>query len=264
MEPTNKNEYSPEMTHLQPTRDLWNRIAADWETHIGHDGDRNRQMNSDPVLWALAGDVLGLTVLDAGCGTGYLTQKLFEKGAAATGVDFSERMLEVARRNYPHLEFLLDSCTTLSTLPDAHFDLLVSNYMLMDTPDLEETVQAFYRVLKPNGNAVLIFSHPCFPQGKTVVSEADGSIIYTWPFSYFEPQQRTDPPWDRFTDPLIWFHRPLSDYWKAFVKTGFRVVDFEEPRVTPERYHLAESERKLRNARTRAYSVAFKLAKSGR
>lgn len=251
-----------ESTNLQPTRDFWNRAAADWEIQVGHNGDSNRQMNSDPVLWAFAGDVRGLTVLDAGCGTGYLTQKLSEKGATATGVYFSERMLDIARRNYPHLEFQLDSCTTLATLPDAHFDLIVSNYVLMDTPDLDETVRAFSRVLKPNGTAVLVFSHPCFPQGKAFRAEADGLISYTWPFSYFEPKRCVEPPWGHFTESFIWFHRPLSDYWKAFTKAGFRVVDFEEPRVTPDRYHLAESERKLRNAQTRPYSVAFKLLKS--
>ena len=38
-------------------------------------------------------------------------------------------------------------------------------------------------------------------------------------------------------------------------------MGFEEPRVTEDRYHLAESEKKLRNSKTRPYSVAFKLRK---
>ena len=40
------------------------------------EGDGNRILNSDPVLWAFAGDVDGLTVLDAGCGTGYLSKMM--------------------------------------------------------------------------------------------------------------------------------------------------------------------------------------------
>jgi hypothetical protein len=39
------------------------------------------------------------------------------------------------------------------------------------------------------------------------------------------------------------------------------VVGFEEPRLTEDRDHLAENEKKLRNSRTRPYSVAFKLQK---
>jgi NMT1/THI5 like protein len=61
---------------VEETRDLWNRVADDWRIQVGDDGDGNRTLNSDPVLWKFAGDVSGLTVLDAGCGTGYLAKKL--------------------------------------------------------------------------------------------------------------------------------------------------------------------------------------------
>jgi 2-polyprenyl-3-methyl-5-hydroxy-6-metoxy-1,4-benzoquinol methylase len=82
------------MTHseIDETRDFWNRVAEDWRIQIGDDGDANRRLNSDPVLWAFAGEVRGLKVLDAGCGTGYLSNKLIERGALVTGIDFSERV----------------------------------------------------------------------------------------------------------------------------------------------------------------------------
>jgi hypothetical protein len=38
-------------------------------------------------------------------------------------------------------------------------------------------------------------------------------------------------------------------------------VDFEEPRITAERYHLAKSERQLKDCQTCPASVAFKLQK---
>ena len=59
----------------------------------------------------------------------------------------------------------------------------------------------------------------------------------------------------------MWFHRPLSDYWKAFTAAGFSVSAFDEPRLTEARAELARDERHLRNCRTRPYSVAFKLLK---
>jgi hypothetical protein len=139
---------------------------------------------------------------------------------------------------------------------------VVANYVLMDTPDLEATMRAFARVLKPGGMAVLVSSHPCFPQGAATVSEDGRQVSYYWDFSYFERRKCTDPPWGHFKTEFLWFHHSLSDYWKAFVAAGFAVVGFEEPRVTEDRYHLAENETKLRNSRTRPYSVAFKLRKS--
>src|SRR3954466_10685547 len=48
----------------------------------------------------------GERVLDLGCGTGHLTARLTEAGAAVVGLDSSGEMLEQARSAYPHLEFI--------------------------------------------------------------------------------------------------------------------------------------------------------------
>src|SRR5689334_11448125 len=62
-------------------RSFWNRVADDWNIQVGDKGDSNRLLNSDPVLWAFVGDVSGRRVLDAGCGTGYLSQQASNRGA---------------------------------------------------------------------------------------------------------------------------------------------------------------------------------------
>ncbi len=241
-------------------RDFWNRVASDWKIQVGISGDSNRILNSDPVLWSFVGNVQGLAVLDAGCGTGYLSKQLSDRGAHVTGIDLSERMIAIARGDFPGIDFRVDTCATLHTIPDASFDLVVSNYVLMDAPDLEDTVNAFHRVLRIHGLCVVVFSHPCFPQGSATTIDAAGTS-YTFPFPYFERTKCVDPPWAHFTSEFIWFHRPLSDYWKAFKAAGFDVVDFEEPRITKDRYHLVKSPRHLANGKTRPYSVAFKLQK---
>ena len=248
-------------------REFWNQVAQDWHIQVGEDGDSNRILNSDPILWKFMGDIRGLQILDAGCGTGYLTRKLVKQGAFATGVDISPKMVEIAREKSQqigvNIKYYIDSCSELNCFDDAVFDLLVSNYVLMDVPDLESTMQAFNRVLKVGSNAILLFSHPCFPQGKATVTEKDGTINYEWNVSYFERHQRLDPPWGHFTSDFISFHRPLSDYWKSFKASGFDIIEFEEPRITEDRFHLAQDSRKLHDAKTRPYSVAFKLQKKG-
>ena len=246
---------------MNEIRDFWNGIASDWEIQVGDDGDSNRRLNSDPILWQFAGNVQGLSVLDAGCGTGYLSAKLQQKAAQVIGVDLSENMIRIAKERHPNIEFYVDSCARLKTIRDDHFDLIVANYVLMDTPDPEETLAAFYRVLKAGGIAVTIFSHPCFPQGRASISEDFDEISYLWDFSYFEERRCTDPPWGHFTSEFTWFHRPLSTYWKTFKRTGFHVTDFEEPRVTRDRYHLAVNELELKKNKMRPYSVAFRLEK---
>lgn len=246
-------------------RELWNRVAADWEIQVGEHGDSNRILNSDPTLWKFAGDIQNLRILDAGCGTGYLARQLAAKGAIVTGIDLSEKMIAIAReksaRGDRQIDFYVDNCSKLDKLSEAYFDLIVANYVLMDVPDLEGALDAFNRVLKSNGHAVLVFSHPCFPQGKARVSENDEEINYSWSFPYFERHKCIEPPWNHFTTEFIWFHRPLSDYWKTFKSSGFEIIDFEEPRLTKERFHLAKSKKQLQNGKTRPYSVAFKLQK---
>ena len=246
-------------------REVWEQLAADWHIQVGEEGDANRRLNSDPVLWHFVGEVRGKTVLDAGCGTGYLARQLSARGARVTGVDFSEKMIDIARAQAATKElsitFTVDSCTTLASQPDAAYDLLIANYVLMDVDDLESAVAAFHRVLRPNGVAVLVFSHPCFP-ADFATDDAAGRH-YHWPFSYFARRQIVSPPWGHFTHDFLWFHRPLSDYWKAFKHAGFLVDDFEEPRLTPDRYHLAEDARRLHAATTKPFSVAFRLIKPG-
>lgn len=155
----------------------------------------------------------------------------------------------------------VDSISLLETVGDEEVDVVVANYVLMDTPELEEATRAFFRVLKPGGIAVVVFSHPCFPQGRAVASEDDEQTTFAWDFSYFQERKCVDEPWGHFTSEFIWFHRPLSDYWKAFVAAGFRIAEFEEPRIAPERYSLVDSPKLLKRSKTRPYSVAFKLQK---
>ena len=244
-------------------RAFWDRVADDWDLQVGADGDRNRRLISDPVLWRFAGEVRGLDVLDAGCGTGYLARGLSERGARVVGIDVSERMIAIARRKAPELDLRVDSCSTLASVGDASMDLVLANYVLMDTPDLEGTLAAFARVLKPGGAAVAVFSHPCFAQGSATESDDGREIHYHWSFPYFEPSQRVDPPWAHFKSEFLWFHRPLSAYWKAFRSADFDVVDFDEPRLEPERFHLVDDEHWQRRAHSRPFSVAFKLRKPG-
>lgn len=247
------------------TLEFWDLAASDWHIQVGLEGDVNRRLNSDPVLWKFAGDINGLTVLDAGCGTGYLSLKMAGKGGIVTGVDFSPNMIQIANENSKSaghdISFLVDSCSELKLVKNNHFDLIVCNYVLMDLPDLKEAISSFYRVLKKNAVAVLVFSHPAFPQGRSTKIGDKNGVSYQWDFSYFENRKCTDPPWAHFSNDFIWFHRPLSYYWKIFKSTGFDIADFEEPRFSPQGKDSKVDSEKLNNCQTRPYSVAFKLIK---
>ncbi|HTL53299.1 MAG TPA: methyltransferase domain-containing protein [Planctomycetota bacterium] len=242
-------------------RQGWDQKADEWRQQVGEHGDRNRRLNSDPVLWRMLGSVAGLKVLDAGCGTGYLAAKLAQAGATVQAIDFSPEMIRVARAACPGIDYRVDDAQTLATVATASVDRVVSNYVLMDLADLSAAVQAIVRVLKPGGVAVAIFSHPCFPQGRVRVSTSGDSIAYTFYNSYFECAEQSDPPWGHFTSRFTWFHRPLSVYTKTFREAGLMMDEIDEPHLTPDRYHEAPDARVLKNSRERPYSIAFRLVK---
>lgn len=241
----------------------WDVKAEEWHMQVGEEGDRNRRFNSDPVLWRMLGAVAGKRVLDAGCGTGYLAIKLAALGADVVGVDLSPAMLEIARRRVDEagvrVELHVSSCADLSAIASASVDAAVSNYVLMDVRDMHGVVRELYRVLRPGGHAVLIFSHPAFtPPGGSFRRDDDGSIEFRWVRPYFDDAEYEES-WGHFTTPFVGFHRPLSGYWRAFRDAGFLVTDFDEPIVSADCADLpAES---LRRMRSRPDSVAFRLLK---
>lgn len=137
-------------------------------------------------------------------------------------------MLRIARSKADHIDFRIDSCSQLHTVADGLIDIIISNYVLMDTPELTETMQALFRVLKPGGHGVVVFSHPCFPQEYATRTNINATVTYQWNFPYFQLQKCIGPLWGHFTSEFVWFHQPLSDYWKAFRSVGLEVVDFKE------------------------------------
>ena len=56
--------------------------------------------------------------------------------------------------------------------------------------------------------------------------------------NYFEPKEWEAPVWNG-TIPVIWRHRTLQDYVKAFIKTGFTILDVNEPQADEEQEKIS-------------------------
>ena len=117
----------------------------------------------EPVMLELIGDVKGLEVLDAACGTGRYALRFAEAGARVCGVDATEEMLACARRKGVERGAAIDfTVGNLSALPfeDESFDLVVSALALCHIPDLGPVMREFARVLRPGGRVVISDFHP--------------------------------------------------------------------------------------------------------
>ena len=90
-------------------------------------------------------------VLDACCGTGDLAIAATKAGAAGVvGLDFSERMLERARRKAPELEWVQGDVLALP-FEDATFESAVVGFGVRNVDDLEAALMELRRVLRPGG-----------------------------------------------------------------------------------------------------------------
>jgi len=96
-------------------------------------------------------------ILDVGCGTGVLTRQLSQIASDPgnlAGVDLSESMLGVAREHCPGVEFHQCSATSLP-FADGSFNVVVSSFMLMFTPEPEQVLREMYRLVAPGGRLVI-------------------------------------------------------------------------------------------------------------
>jgi trans-aconitate methyltransferase len=97
----------------------------------------------------------GERILDLGCGTGQLTEKIAACGAQVLGLDSSPDMVGQARQNYPNLQFALKDATALDF--DGEFDAVFSNAVLHWVRDASGAARGIARALKPGGRFVAEF-----------------------------------------------------------------------------------------------------------
>jgi ubiquinone/menaquinone biosynthesis C-methylase UbiE len=97
-------------------------------------------------------------VLDAGCGTGRMSQYLTERGCSVVGVDLSPGMVAMARRNHPDLVFTVGSLTELP-YPDGQFAGVMLWYSIIHTPPAGQAriFAEAARVLHPAGHLLVGF-----------------------------------------------------------------------------------------------------------
>lgn len=223
-----------EMQHDSSTRS-WNAMGEEWLT-LAQTGESRMQFIM-PHMRRYMGDVRGLRILDLGCGEGGYARKLAAAGARVTAIDCSEAAIRYAREQAGREGLAIDcfqrNSNDLFGLADGSFDVVLSAMMLMDCEDLGGTLREAVRVLKPGGRMFVSMLHPCFDGnhehgiGRQGVGEAREVVVK----NYFEPRE-WEAPLPNGTTSVIWRHRTLSEYVKAFLAAGLTITDMHEPRAT--------------------------------
>lgn len=190
------------------------------------DGDFAKRHLVNPALLRLLGEVRGRRVLDAGCGTGYFTRMLAERGAHVIGVEPAEAMVAFARAKEAELgQGITYVQADLTLLPDlgGPFDSVVCSMVLMAVPDWKPAMRACVECLRPGGLFVFALVHPAFEQlWSTWRDHGDYRVR-----RYLEEYEIVGPDASDF-------HRPLSAYLNELASLGCRLREVVEPGLDPE------------------------------
>ncbi len=222
----------------------WDENAEVW-THLVRVGyDHYRDGLNTPAFLAMLPDVDGLSGLDVGCGEGYNTRLLTERGALMTGIDVSRNFISAAREAEEKqplgIRYQVASAVDLP-FDEASFDFATAFMSLMDIPGTECVLSEIFRVLRPGGFFQFSIEHPCFspPHRKTLRDDAGdayarevgdyfrriGGEVDEWIFSAAPPEMREGLR--PFRVPR--FTRILSEWLNLLVEAGFVLERFGEP-----------------------------------
>jgi len=224
-------------TEAHPNR--YDANASFWVQIIREHRDKYRNELTDPAMLHAIGEPAGLEILDAGCGEGYLSRILAKKGANATGIDSSTKLIEAARSqnlaDVLSVSFDIGSVDDLP-YPDSAFDLVVCNHLVNDLSDPSKPISEFARVLRSSGRLIILMLHPCFYNKHAERDQATNGMIASSYFDIRSVEQTFEV--GGLTSPaanIAWF-RPLEFYTEELRKSGFAITSLTEPHPSPEQW----------------------------
>jgi SAM-dependent methyltransferase len=207
-------------------RASWTKSNAEYTHEHGV-----RAWRADEVTWGLWGiaesevrvlpEVAGKDVIELGCGTAYFSAWLARRGARTVGVDITPAQLETARQlqRETGLEFpLLEANAENVPLPDASFDLALSEYGASIWCDPYKWIPEAARLLRPGGELL-------FLRNSTISMLC--AALEGWHETLQRPQRglhRLD--WE--DEDTTEFHLGHGDLFRLLRESGFDVLDLVE------------------------------------
>ncbi|MFA6519943.1 MAG: class I SAM-dependent methyltransferase [Candidatus Paceibacterota bacterium] len=163
-------------------KETYNRIALDW--HKDHSHDEWWVGGTDSFIKKLPP---GAHVLDVGCGSGVKSKYLTDHGLKVTGIDISENLLEIAKREVPGGDFRVLSMTDIDSMVET-FDGVFAQASLLHIPkkDAGDVVKKMTGRLVPGGFLYIAVKES--REGKPdegIEKENDYGYEYERFFSYF-------------------------------------------------------------------------------
>jgi SAM-dependent methyltransferase len=217
--------------YVEENRRAWTEAAK--EAYVA---DAEWAWALDEIVWGqwsvpeselrVLGDVSGLDVVELGCGTAYFSSWLARRGARVTGVDVTPAQLETARRMQREhdLEFPLFERNAEETgLPDAAFDLALSEYGASLWCDPYKWIPEAARLLRPGGRLVFVTNGLLSVLCSAPDDEEAGTSLKRDQFGLHRVEWTTDEG--------IEFHIPHGKWIDVLAANGFTVERLVEVEI---------------------------------
>ena len=194
----------------------WSANVTSWTDAVRDRKIESRNLVTDDAVIGVVTELGPLTVLDLGCGEGWLARRLAGTGAKVTGVDAIPGLIEQARSAGGGEFFTASYEEIASGGLDLKVDAVVANFSLIGKEAVDDVVRAVPRLLNPGGSFVVQTLHPHVATGD--LPYVDGWREGTW--AGFGPE---------FTDPAPWYFRTVATWISLVVGSGLKLTALREP-----------------------------------
>lgn len=204
-----------------------------WIKIIREQLDRYRTELTDAAIIDAAQPLAGRSILDAGCGEGYLSRQFAHNGAGTVrGIDGSADLIEGARSAATASGLDLDyRVGSVEELPfeNNSFDIVACNHLLNDLADISKPFNEFNRVLKDEGKLVILMLHPCFYSAHAERTPANKPLSPSEYFKVRTIEQHFKVAGITSPSPVKTWHRPLEEYITTLTRANFSIERISEP-----------------------------------
>ncbi len=171
-----------------------------------------------PLLLERAGNIVGLRVLDAGCGEGIVARLLAAAGAHVVGIDIASRLIEIAQVQDAEksIEYLAHDLSLPLPHYTSTFDLVVSNLVINDVPDYKGFIATLGTVTKSRGRVILSLNNPY------------SALIREKVANYFDSGRATLYNMAKDGVEVYYYHRTMEDYLSTFQQAGFVLSGYQD------------------------------------